>query len=380
MFKKKIDVLLYCAMMLLLTSCPNKVEQGQGPKPEPEIQKDPYLDEEYFIGITPPESGIVGQDSDLAFPEEDDYWKGVFVKDRIVKLSPFKIAKYEVTYELWKKVYDWAIQNDYKFSGEGRKGGSFQDEYVEANHSDNEPVTNVNWRDCVVWCNAYTVFKTGSEENCIYTYQNKPIKDATYEDIFMVLESNMNKKGYRLPTEAEWEFVARYQGQDSTNAVDLGGFFYTRLDSASGAKKPIGFKELKYEGVSPTNKKLWEELRDESSRVAVYRKYFDGENYVEVSPKIEGTKPVGSKAPNYLGIYDMTGNVAEWLFDEYASPPQPGTEVDPVKAGLGGFDDLRTIRGASWAGSAYHMILGYRTGDTQGIKDDQLGFRLAYRP
>ena len=59
-----------------------------------------------FVKIIPPTTGIVGVDPDYALPHTDERWKGVFIKDRKVKLSPYKLGKTEVTYKLWKEVYD----------------------------------------------------------------------------------------------------------------------------------------------------------------------------------------------------------------------------------------------------------------------------------
>ena len=69
-------------------------------------------------------------------------------------MKPYKLGKTEVTYKLWKEVYDWATQpaNGYKFANAGVKG-------KDGSGSENEPVTKVNWRDCIVWCNAYTQMK-----------------------------------------------------------------------------------------------------------------------------------------------------------------------------------------------------------------------------
>ena len=69
-----------------------------------------------FIKITPPAAGITGMDPTCTLPGTEDWWKGVFIKDRTVKLSRYKLGKMEVPYKLWKEVYDWARQpaNGYK--------------------------------------------------------------------------------------------------------------------------------------------------------------------------------------------------------------------------------------------------------------------------
>ena len=66
-----------------------------------------------FAKIIPPTTGIVGVDPDYTLPGSQDYWKGVFRAGRKVKLSPYKLGKTEVTYKLWKEVYDWAVKPEH---------------------------------------------------------------------------------------------------------------------------------------------------------------------------------------------------------------------------------------------------------------------------
>ncbi len=396
-------VLALCAsLVLLFFSCQNnKVKE----KPDDNQQKllMPMEVSKDFVKVVAPEDGIVGDSTELTFPTKESFWKGVFVKGRTVKLSPFRMAKYEVSYKLWKEVYDWAIKNGYVFNNKGKKGGARSQQYNEAEHSDMEPVTTVNWMDCVVWCNAYTQKTLGSEEQCVYMAYGETLKDATDKERFAVIDTLSEHGGFRLPTEAEWEFAARYQGDDPTNAVKLGESYYTRLDSASGAKKPLGFKKLKYEGASKDNTALWNELRDETARVCVYRWFFTGEDfggedfevdgdgydhpaekgYSKFSPDIVGTAVIGSKQPNALGLYDMSGNVSEWLYDMFCHPPfEPIEETDPEKASRYATysESLHVIRGSNWANWSFNQSVGLRDGGEEDkVADEQLGFRLVYR-
>ena len=75
-----------------------------------------------FIKITPPAKGIVGVDPNYTLPGSEAWWKGVFIKDRKVKLSPYKLGKTEVTYELWHEVLTWAESNGYTFANKGKEG------------------------------------------------------------------------------------------------------------------------------------------------------------------------------------------------------------------------------------------------------------------
>ena len=322
-----------------------------------------------FIKITPPANGIVGVAPDYALPGSEAWWKGVFRAGRKVKLSPYKLGKTEVTYKLWKEVYDEAVKpgHGYVFANAGKKGSS-------GTGSEDEPVTTISWRDCIVWCNAYTQIKLGSDEQCVYRKSddhNVVLKNATDTAACDAAYADMGKKGFRLPTEAEWEYAARWQGSNTENAAQYGDVWLTKLNSASGAKKPIGFS-----GLALPAGETWETLRDELTRVAVYDEWWNGTGWVDQTPATTKTAAVKSKDPNALGLYDMSGNVWEWCFDWYGSIGA-GEVIDPQGAASG---SDRVGRGGSWIYYANYCTVGERSSNSPVSRHSYLGFRLAWCP
>jgi hypothetical protein len=200
---------------------------------------------------------------------------GAFKEGKAISIKPFSIGKYEVTYQLWKGVYDWATAHNYYFENKGKCGSS--------NSGDaRQPVSDVAWRDVIVWCNAYSemlgkepIYYSDSEcrkviKTSITSFENneKHIKSAGSIDMpYMKHEAD----GFRLPFSNEWELASR--GGDPTNSLHW---------------------NFKYAG------------SNELEEVAVF---FPKE------AKNKSTAIVGSKLENRLNLYDMSGNVFEWCAD-----------------------------------------------------------------
>ena len=247
------------------------------------------------------------------------------------------ICETEVTYELWGKVKDWAVNNEYTFANGGSKGND-----NDLTKSDQHPVTKINWRSAMAWCNALTEWynaQIGTNYECVY-YSNSSCTNILriVNDTDSVSASagshdhpyiKEDAKGFRLLTINEWEFAARWRN-DATNTVSAyTDPYFTQGDSASGATADCS-------DASATGLVAWYSDNSDSS-----------------------THEVKFKNANTLGLYDMSGNVAEWCFDWHTT------------------DSLRSLRGFSWFHDANILVMALVGSANPYSENGTIGFRFS---
>ena len=265
----------------------------------------------------------------IAESEED----GVFIEGRTVTLGNFWMGIYEVTqaeYESVMKNQTVEIaEEEYVLNSNPSK--NTEQNLATDEVQKNRPVENISWYDAVYYCNALSN-KTGKK--CAYKIEIEEI-DRTGSITSAQVELDITANGYRLPTEAEWEFAARSGGLvASTNW------------------------NYKYSGSNKIDDVCWDHINSEGK-----------------------SHQVGLKSPNKLGLYDMSGNVAEWCYDWY-SYIYAGEEKNPT--GPDYETGNKIIRGGSYkqaeiseGNTVDDCLVTYRNYNNPSEKYSNVGFRIA---
>ena len=229
-------------------------------------------------------------------------------QEHTVELSAYYIGETEITQELWKAV----MGNNPTLRTDSLKN----------------PVEQVSWFDCIAFCNELTkkVSKLG-ESQCVY------YSDDIYTAVYTVTDAGnsmvphikQEAKGFRLPTEAEWEWAA------------------------------MGGKQYRWAGT------------DSEDELENYAWYADNSDYK--------AHEVKRKEANGYGLYDMSGNVVEWCWDWYDDSIPADGHTDPKGVSSG---SLRVIRGGGWLTGTVYAARAVRGFNLPGDRYASLGLRVAY--
>ncbi len=258
----------------------------------------------------PPPEGMVFVEGGTFSPDGGSY---------NVTLSSFYISNFEVTQSDWTSVM----------------GGIYDANWSDRGQGPNHPAYRISWFDAVEYCNrlsmregltpAYSYGDAGTNP------ANWPAGWNTNRDNHTNVSCNWNANGYRLPTEMEREFAAR----GGVPAQNAGTFDDT------------------YAGTN-----VEAELGD-------YAWYRDNSN--------SRTHPVGTKLPNELGLYDMSGNVRNWVWDIRANYPT-GSYNNPTGPTS---SPNRVLRGGSWSNGATGCTVSYRYNFSATDRHSYNGFRVS---
>lgn len=238
-----------------------------------------------------------------------------------LRVPDFYIGRYEVTQKEWVEVMGG---NPAKF------------------HGDNLPVETVSWYDCIEYCNRRSLKEGLKPCYAIAKDRPDPANHTVVDDVKWTVTFDPAANGYRLPSEIEWEYAAG-GGQLSQGATYSGG-------------DEIGVVAW-----------FWQNAGDEFLPAPW--------NWHKIEQNHNKTQAVGTRAPNELGLYDMSGNVREWCWDWFGDLGRDGAPAKESSAETG-----RVWKGGGWIGGDFCCAPSFRASyEANGRGSDQ-GLRVCRNP